>query len=504
MSETALARAEGGPPAGRPLPVAITFRQFVWVWNRLQDFGTPELHVDIARWLEDRWSAGDERLLLMVFRDAGKSTLTGLYCAWLLLQDPNLRILVLSAEHQLASKMVKNVRGIIEKHPLTRQLVPGRADQWGSDKVTVERSREQRDPSLLARGLAANLTGTRADVVICDDVEVPNTADAHGKREDLRARLSELSFILVPGGLQLYVGTPHSHLSIYADAADLPADMKPFLGHFNRLILPLIDEKGRCRWAERFTPAKVEAIRQEAGPLRFQSQMLLKPVDLREVRLDAARLKVYAAEPRLIEGNGERRLMLEDRELAGGVCWWDPSFGDREKSDGSVVAVLYNDRQGGYWLSQLAYLSHDPTLAEEVDEATQMCRQVTAIMKAAMLTSVTVETNGIGAFLPNLLRRSLRAERLPFRVLEHNSSTNKDRRIVDAFDPILAARSLHVHERVMAGPLPDEMRNFRPGGRNRDDGIDAVANALVCESGPLALGRLYGLRTYQANTAFSV
>ena len=72
----------------------------------------------------------------------------------------------------------------------------------------MRRPLTQRDPSLLARGITANITGSRADVVICDDVEVPNTCNTPGKREQLRERLAEISYVLVPGGLQLYVGTP--------------------------------------------------------------------------------------------------------------------------------------------------------------------------------------------------------------------------------------------------------------------------------------------------------
>jgi len=198
-------------------PSTIGFRQFVWLWNRCQGQTTPALHLDMAEWLGRRWRAGDRRLLLMVFRSAGKSTLVGIFCAWLLLRDPNLRILVLSAEHDLARKMVRNVKRLIERHPLTRHLIPRRADQWAADRFTVRRGLTQRDPSLLARGIGANVTGSRADVVICDDVEVPNTCNTAAKREDLRERLGEIAYVLVPGGLQLYVGTPHSYYSIYAD-----------------------------------------------------------------------------------------------------------------------------------------------------------------------------------------------------------------------------------------------------------------------------------------------
>jgi hypothetical protein len=189
----------------------VSFRQFLWIWNRCQGQTTPPLHMEIAGWLYRRWQQGDQRLVLLVFRSAGKSTLVGVFCAWMLLQQPDLRILVLAAEHDLARKMVRNVKRIIERHPLTRVLVPRRLDQWAADQFTVRRRLTQRDPSLLARGIAANITGSRADVVICDDVEVPNTCATPSKRAELRQRLREIEYVLVPGGLQLYVGTPHSY-----------------------------------------------------------------------------------------------------------------------------------------------------------------------------------------------------------------------------------------------------------------------------------------------------
>jgi hypothetical protein len=147
------------------------------------------------------------------FRSSGKSTLVGLFCAWLLCRNPDLRILVLAGDFALAKKMVRNVKRIIERHPLTAGLKPTRSDHWASDQFTVRRRAELRDPSMLAKGIAANITGLRADVVICDDVEVPNTCDTAPKRADLRARLREIEYVAVPGGLQVFVGVNrHSEL----------------------------------------------------------------------------------------------------------------------------------------------------------------------------------------------------------------------------------------------------------------------------------------------------
>jgi hypothetical protein len=55
----------------------------------------------------------------------------------------------------------------------------------------------------------------RADLIICDDVEVLNTSNTPQKRENLRERLRELDFILSPSGVIIYIGTPHTQDTIY-------------------------------------------------------------------------------------------------------------------------------------------------------------------------------------------------------------------------------------------------------------------------------------------------
>ena len=473
---------------GAPACPSIGFRQFVWLWNRCQGQTTPALHLEIAEWLEDRWREGDRRLVLLVFRSAGKSTLVGIFCAWLLLRDPDLRILVLAAEHELARKMVRNVQRIIERHPLTRHLVPGRAEQWASGQFTVRRHLTRRDPSLLARGIGSNITGSRADVVICDDVEVPNTCTTALRREDLRSRLHEISYVLVPGGLQLYVGTPHSHDSIYAEEREADDDGPAFLTGFARLCIPLLDERGASRWPERFTTEAIEEIRRRSGPAKFESQMLLRPRSLEDIRLDPALLTRYDAPLELRQANGESVLSLAGGRLVSATCWWDPAYGAPQVGDASVVAAVFVDEHGAYWLHDIRYLEHDPARRHEVDEATQLCRQVAAFARDLYLPAVTIETNGLGRFLPALLRRELHALGLACPVLEHVSRSSKEQRILQAFDPLLAAGALRAHAAVWASPFVEEMREWRPGRRCRDDGLDAVSGCLLAEPVRLARG----------------
>ncbi len=460
----------------------VDFTAFLIGWNMQQGLETPDLHRRMAKWLDERWTGGDRRLLLMVFRDAGKSTLVGLFCAWLLGQDPNLRLLVLSAEAGLATKMTRNVRRVIERNPLTRHLLPKRREEWASDQLTIQRDATHRDPSLLARGIGANITGCRADIVICDDVEVPNTAGTQPKRLELRERLREVGFVLVPDGTQLFIGTPHSYYSIYADRP-LPEMGEPtsFLANYVRMKVPLLDPALQGVWPDRFAASAVAGLQGESGPKRFRSQMILTPSHNRETRLDPDRLVRYEAPLQLTEINGELLLTIDGRRMVGTACWWDPALARAKGGDASVVAAVFTDDSGGYWLHGIRYLQVDePSLAHE-DRAAQLCRQVIAFLRQQEQPGIIVETNGLGRFLPALLRRELEAQGLGLAVTEQVSVKRKDQRILDALDPLLAAGALRAHASIWETPFVREMREWLPGGRGKDDGLDAVSGCVIAQ-----------------------
>ena len=465
-----------------PSPCVPGFTQFVADWNALQGQTTPALHARIAAWLEERHAKSAHGAALLAFRSSGKSTLVGLFCAWLLAKDANLRVLVLAAEHALARKMVRNVKRIIERHPATAGLKPVKTEQWASDQFVVARGAELRDPSMLAKGLAGNITGTRADVVICDDVEVPNTCDTAAKREDLRERLGELDYILVPGGMQLYIGTPHSYYSIYAEIArEEVGETAPFLDGFARLKIPLLDDRGESVWPERYDAARVAAVRKRTGPRKFQAQMMLEPVAETAGRLDPDRLLVYDDPLVYSEGNDAAIVSIAGRRMSSVTCWWDPAYGS-PGGDRSVVAAVFTDAEGHYWLHDIAYLQ--PPEGEKKgghDDAAHYCRQVAAFATRNRVPHVTIEQNGIGLFLPSILRRELAAAGLACGVSGAHAARSKTLRILDAFDARLAASVLHAHRDVWKTPFVVEMREWRPGGAVRDDGLDAVAGCLLAE-----------------------
>ncbi len=455
-----------------------SFRDFLAIWNGEQGLETPGLHRDLADWLEDRWRTGRRELLLLAFRDSGKSTLVGLFCAWLLYLDPNRRTLVLAAETRLAKKMVRTVKRIIERHPDCQGMKPAKPDLWGSEEFTINRDKVIRDPSMLAKGITSNVTGSHADIVVCDDVEVPNTSDTPDKRQELRQRLAEIAYVLSPGGTQLYIGTPHAFHSIYSRKPNrAEGEEEPFLDGFERLEKPIFTADGDSAWPERFPPDAIERIRRRSGVNKFASQMLLLPVSLVDGRLDADKIIPYAGE---LSRNGAA-LKLGRWLLRGLRVWWDPAVGLRDKKrrragDGSVAVLLGDDGEGRFFIHRVLYLSVPPG-SEELAGRVQ-CHELARMLRDYSVPQIHVETNGIGAFLPETLRAVLREEGVATQVVAQRSTQAKVDRILGRIDAPLHDHRLYAHESVVAGPLLAEMRDWRPGGKGHDDGLDAVAGAI--------------------------
>lgn len=234
---------------------------------------------------------------------------------------------------------------------------------------------------------------------------------------------------------------------------------------------------------------------------------MLTPVNIAEGRLDPAAFQRYEA--RLDYLKEINLLQIGDRKMVSASAWWDPAFG-KKGGDGSVLAVVYTDETGCYWLHRIVYIKNDA--ADDIDEATHQCRVIAQVAKELLLPSVAIEINGIGRFLPNILRRELARAHVPCAVKEITSTRPKDIRIMEAFDTVLAARMLYVHADVYNTPFISEVQEWRPGAKGgRDDGLDAVAGALSLE--PVRLKKYYagsrqnwqgGGKAHEADTDFKV
>lgn len=347
---------------------------------------------------------------------------------------------------------------------------------------------------------------------MCDDVEVPNTCDTPLKREALRERLMENEFILTPQGTILYLGTPHSYFTIYAKRARPEIGEKcAYLKGYKRLTIPILTKDDQSAWPERYSTERIEELRAASGLRQFSTQMMLTPMNINEGRLDINLLQRYDARLEMQEAQGSLRLSVNGTLLVSGCAWWDPAFG-KGGGDKSVVAVVFTDENGNRWLHHIRYIRVEDY--SEDDEATQQCKIVAHILRDFHVPRLYVETNGIGKFLPAMVRKVIAQEGLSTAVLDHHAKENKQKRILESFDCALAARSLFVHGSVYDTPFVHEVSEWHPSAKGaKDDGLDAVAGALMAQ--PMRLKPVYrahgkaprwgaGAKSHTAKTDFPV
>ena len=160
---------------------------------------------------------------------------------------------------------------------------------------------------------------------------------------------------------------------------------------------------------------------------------------------------------------------------------WDPAFGrEGAQGDGSVLACAYADAEGNHYLHRISWITQRADLP--ADPATQQCQAVAQLAREHHLPVIRVETNGLGRFLPAMLRRELARAGAACAVVEHTSRRAKSERILSAFDPLLAARQLHAHDSVFRTPFAREMAEWRPEAKGaRDDALDAASGAILAE-----------------------
>ncbi|MDR1476819.1 MAG: hypothetical protein LBI17_01675 [Rickettsiales bacterium] len=250
----------------------------------------------------------------------------------------------------------------------------------------------------------------------------------------------------------------------------------PFLEGFDVLRIPVI-ENGAPVWPEKFPLGKIEELRKKSGEAKFSSQMMLVPVDLSGGRFDISSLRFYSGTLECAERNRLLEFSICGHRIVAVSCWWDPAYGSPD-GDGSVIAAVFVDAEGRYYLHDVEYLRHSDSPDGAARSASEQCAAVAEFLRRNRVPVMCIEINGIGRFLPEFLRGTLVDSDVGTVVVGCHSKMSKSLRILDAFDALLAAGYLNVCDSVRNTPWLSEFAEWSPSGGCRDDGLDAVAGAL--------------------------
>lgn len=189
-----------------------------------------DIHRELFRWMQDYNLYGvNEELtsnkLTMLPRGHLKSHMVATWAAWIITKHPEVTIFYVSATATLAEMQLYAIKNIMEGNVYQRYFPEyihpqkGLRESWSSTEIIVDhpRRKEQnvRDPTVATAGLTTTTTGWHADVIIADDLVVPENAYTEDGRESVVKKASQFTSIRNAGGFTMACGTRYYPTDIY-------------------------------------------------------------------------------------------------------------------------------------------------------------------------------------------------------------------------------------------------------------------------------------------------
>ena len=454
------------------------FRNVVYVGFKYLP-GSP-LPTDMQMDYADFLANGSDRVIGQVFRGFGKSTIASMLPGWAWRIDPDLKFLSLSGEHGLAVQYSNYVLNLLRDVPLFRGLYPTPRQRSSNQEFEVNGAKAHRDASLKSAGVLGRITGSHADWIVADDVEVPNTSDTVGMREKLVRRFEEVEAVLNPGGRITVLGTPQTEETIYRRLRSQGYEQRvypvlvpggpnrPPMERYDGVLAPYITERvadGRLKTDEPTDPRRLnseEVLRKETlyRSAGFLLQYMLDPSETDSARrplhlgdLIVADLHEAGARERMVWGSsreqiredvaclgvwGDRyhRPSLEQgefRDWGGTIMWVDPAGGGHDETAFAVVSIL----NGTLFLRDWGGRVDDGTTAD-------VMQWLAGRAKANGVNEVIVESNFGDGMYSKLLGPVMRSVH-PCRITDERTTGSKAKRILDTLGPVLLQHKLVVN-----------------------------------------------------------
>lgn len=196
------------------------FVAFLFVlWKALNLPAPTRCQIDMARCLAD---PKNKKFILQAFRGIGKSFITCAFVVWTLWRNPQLKILIVSASKERADANSIFIKNIIDLLPFLSELKPRPGQRDSVISFDVGPAKPDHSPSVKSVGITGQLTGSRADIIIADDVEIPGNSATQGAREKLWTLVQEFAALLkpLPTSRVIYLGTPQTEMTLYKELED--------------------------------------------------------------------------------------------------------------------------------------------------------------------------------------------------------------------------------------------------------------------------------------------
>ena len=492
------------------------------VWRELNLPSPTRAQYAIADYLQH----GPKRLQVQAFRGVGKSYVTSAFVLWELYKDPDKKIICISASKERADNTSIFMQRLITDIRWLSHLQPDADARWSRISFDVGGAKATQAPSVKSVGITGNMTGSRADIMLFDDVEVPNNSSTDMQREKLLQLCTEAESILMPkeSSRIIYLGTPQTTFTIYRKLSE--RSYQPFVwpsrypkdtsGYGEDLAPQLVDDLEKDpdkAWKPTDTRFnEVDLLQREASMgrsnymLQFQLDTTLSDAEKFPLKFsdlivtplgnEAAERYVWSADPRYMVESLNPVGLPGDRFYAPmfideGICPYaqtvvsvDPSG---RGSDETVACILSQVNGYIFFRDMRAYKDgySDETLSD-----------IVRIGKKYQATSLLIESNFGDGMVAELFKKHLVQQQAGMDVEETRATVRKEERIIDTLEPVMNQHKLIVDPKVfeydyasnpkespekrLAYMLMYQMSRLcrEKGAIRHDDRVDALAQGV--------------------------
>ena len=488
------------------------FRNHLWACFKYLGIGEPTA----AQYaMADALQNGPKDMQLQAGRGFGKSVITSCLASWFLLKDPNITIMVVSATSNKAAEFISMTRRILDLVPYCEGLRPGDHTTDNAFAFDVEcRTKIGQDKSCFARGITSQLTGSHADYVIGDDIEIEGNCETAASREKLMSKVSEFEQIRNVGGRVVFLGTPQIKDSIYNQLksgypvtkfpAVMPDKSNPVeMEDVNEWVEQLSLDPNEPTQPERFPKDVLLERMAKIGPKLFALHYKLDTslADFEKYPLRLSDLIVIDVNPemcpeKIIWGNSKPMKGVPSFGLSGDLVY-EPMWVS-DKFIPYVQRAMYVDPSGrgedetavcvASFCNGYVYI-HE-LLGYPGGYEKNVLKKIARMAYDYGVNLIRVESNFGDAMYCQLLAPVAVEMCGPVSIEEFRVSGRKEGRIIQSLEPAMASHRIVFDRRAISQEENQKQitRIFdKKGALPKDDRIDCLASAVMHWEGMLSL-----------------
>lgn len=447
------------------------------VWKSLDLPRPTRAQLAIADYLQN----GPKRLQIQAFRGLGKSWIAAAFVLWVLWNDRDKKILVISASKQRADDFTIFCQKCVMEFEWLAHMRPVDDDQrWSRVSFDIAGCRPAQSPSVKSVGITGQITGSRADLIVFDDVEVPANSATDMMREKLLQLVTEGESVLTPktDSRIVFLGTPQTTFTIYRTLRERnyvplvwPARYpKSLVGYEDVLASQLqadIDRDGHEALAWKPTDTRFSEINllereQSMSRSNFMLQFMLDTSlsDALKFPLKLSDFSVLSLDltkgPSDVIWGTDRETLLDLPAVAlPGDRWHRPKeTGEYIPWNDTITAVdpsgRGKDETVSVILSQInGFIFVRDIYATQDGYSDKTLREILRRSKQFGSKTCLIESNfGDGAIM-ELLKKHAQEMKVGMAFEESRATTRKEDRIIDTLEPVLNQHRLVIDQRLI-------------------------------------------------------